>query len=290
MIFKILEPYPEINPTYLSYLKEQWHEIILYDEIIEKEKVDWIIIRSKIKVDSDLVDEYLNLKYVFRVWVWIENIDKDLLKGKNIVLKNTPWANSQSVAELCLWAILWLLRNTNKSFISLGDRYNFMWSELSNKTIWIIWFWNIWKILYKLINVFWENNFLIYDPFLNPEDFKEKNISFTNDKKDIFKNSDIISFHIPLLPTTKNFLDKDDFKLLKTNVKIINSSRWWIIDENSLIEFLNCNSNSGAFLDTWEEEPLNPKKELMSLQNCIITPHIGAMTEESNKKMHIFNI
>lgn len=290
MDFHILEPFPEININYLLYLTEKWHKLFLKNEKIDLEKIDWIIIRSKIKVDKELLDLYPNLKYVFRIWVWIEKIDIELLKQRNIILQNTPWANSQSVAELCLWAILSLLRNTNKKFDTLDDRYDFMWSELSNKTIWIIWFWNIWKILYKLINAFWDNNFIIYDPFLNPDDFKEANISFTSDKKELFRKSDIISFHIPLLPQTKDFLWWEDFEILKNDVKIINSSRWWIINELDLINFLKNNTNSWVFLDTWEEEPANPKKELLELENCIITVHIWAMTKEANERMHMFSI
>jgi len=290
MNFQILEPFPEININYLLYLTEKWHKLFLKDEQIDLEKIDWIIIRSKIKVDKGLLDLYPNLKYVFRIWVWIEKIDIELLKQRNIILQNTPWANSQSVAELCLWAILSLIRNTNRKFNSLDDRHDFIWSELSNKTIWIIWFWNIWKILYKLINAFWDNNFIIYDPFLNPDDFKETNISFTSDKKELFRKSDIISFHIPLLPQTKDFLWWEDFEILKNDVKIINSSRWWIINELDLINFLKNNPNSWAFLDTWEEEPANPKQELLELKNCIITAHIWAMTKEANEKMHVFSV
>lgn len=290
MIFKILEPFPEINIQYLNYLEDNWHIIHSFESIISTEKIDGIIIRSKVKIDSNLLHEYKNIKYVLRIWVWIENIDINLLKEKNIILKNTPWANSQAVAELCVWAILGLLRGTYKAFNNIDDRFNFMWSELDNKTIWIVGFWNIWKILYKITNSFWNNNYIIYDPFVNPTDFNYANITFTDNKSHLFKNSDIISFHIPLSEETKNFLWWDDFYLLKKNIKILNSSRWWIINENDLINFLKENPESWAFLDTWEEEPKNPKKDFLDLENCIITPHIWAMTEESNKRMHFFTI
>ena len=290
MNFHILESYPNINHKYLDYLKKNWHKIFLPFDDISKNNIDWIIVRSKIKVDKKLIDSYINLKYVFRVWVWVENIDINYLTKKNIILKNTPWVNSQAVAELVLWWILSLLRKTYKKWDNLDDRFLFIWDELSNKTIWIVWFWAIWKKIYNLINTFWENNFLIYDPFLNPSDFKESNIIFVKDKKELFKKSDIISFHIPLLENTKDFLSWDDFMLLKNNIKIVNTSRWWIINEYDLIKFLKQNEESSAFIDTWEWEPWNYKKEFNDLKNIIITPHIWAMTKESIKKMHEFEI
>lgn len=287
MKFQILEAPPNIVDDHLSYMSKKWHEIIPYWKVIDLFKIDWIIIRSKIIINKDFLQKYPNLKYIFRVWVWIDNLDIRLLEEKNIILKNTPWANAQSVAELCLWGLITLLRNTHKKF---DNRFDFMWSNLSNKTIWIIGFWNIWKIFYKLIDAFWENYFIIYDPFINPLDFKEKNINFTDSKSYLFQNSDVLSFHVPLLPETKNFLSWQNFKGLKSDVKIINSSRWWIVNEIDLISFLKNHPNAWAFLDTWEGEPEDPKKELLCLDNCVITPHIWAMTLESNMRMHLFEI
>lgn len=290
MKFHALEPYPEINPRYFKYLRDNWHKIFLHWHDVDKSRIDWIIVRSKVIVDKELIDSYPNLKYVCRVWVWTEKIDTDYLTRKNIKLLTTPNANSSSVAQIALWGILSLLRKTNNNFSNIDDRFNYMWWELSNKTIWIIWFWNIWRKLFKLIDAFWENDFLIYDPFLDPKDFSEKNIRFVSDKNELFRLSDILSFHIPLLPSTKDFLWKEWFWLLKKDVKIINTSRWWVINEFELIDFLRNNLEAWAYLDVWEEEPSNPKKELQGLKNCIITPHIWAMTLESNEKMHYFEI
>lgn len=287
MRFQILEAPPNIIQDYLSYMVKKWHEIIPYEKKVDLLEVDWVIIRSKIAINKDFLQKYPNLKYVFRVWVWIDNVDAALLEEKKIILKNTPWSNAQSVAELCLWGLISLLRNTHKKF---DDRFDFMWSNLSNKTIWIVGFWNIWKIFYKLVDAFWGNNFIIYDPFVNTLNFNERNIEFTDNKSYLFRNSDILTFHVPLLPETRNFLSWESFNELRSDVKIINSSRWWIINEGNLVSFLRDYPKAWAFLDTWEDEPKGPKKELLCLDNCIITPHIWAMTLESTKRMHFFEI
>lgn len=291
MNFHALEPFPNIDPRYFKYLREEWHKIFLHRNIdVKKEKIDWIIIRSGVKADKKLINSYPNLKYILRIWVWLDNIDIEEAKKRNIIIKNTPWVNSSAVAELVLWWILSLLRKTYKKWNNLDDRFNLLWDELNNKTIWIIWFWAIWKKIYNLINAFWNNKFLIYDPFLNPNDFKEENIYFVSDKKELFKNSDIISFHIPLLDSTKDFLGWEDFKLLKENVKIINSSRWWVVNEDDLIKFLKENKQSWAFIDTWVWEPLIYNKWFDELENILITPHLWAMTNDANEKMHRFEI
>lgn len=285
MIFLILENENEIKSEYLSYLKSDWHIIKDFNSDMDNSLVDAIIIRSKITVDSHLLDSYPNLKYVCRVWVWLDKIDLPECTKRWIKVINTPWANSASVADLVIWGILSLLRKTSNKWTSLDDRFQFFWENLENKKIWFIGFGNIAKKLQSRISGFETNEFFFYDPYIDSDVWEVKKIS---DKNEILSNCDIISFHIPLTPETKNFLWKDEFLILKNNAKIINTSRWGIIDENALIKFLSINPNSGAFLDTWEEEPENPKKELKDLENCIITPHIGAMTEESNKNMHIF--
>lgn len=285
MNFLILENSQEIKIDYLRYLEESGHKIYEFWSDVDSDLVDAIIIRSKIVVDSDLLRKFPNLKYVCRVGVWLEKVDLKLCEDRWIKVLNTPGANSWSVADLVVWRILSLLRKTKKSWNSLDDRFLFMWENLENKKIWFIGFGNIAKKVYARLGWFEWNEFCFYDPYISTDEWVVKKIV---DKKEIFENCDIISFHIPLTEETKNFLWKDDFKLLKQNVKIINTSRWWIVDEEALYSFLRENSEAWAMLDTWEEEPQNPKEKLKNLENCIITTHIGAMTQESEKEMHYF--
>ncbi|MDD4151096.1 MAG: NAD(P)-dependent oxidoreductase [Candidatus Gracilibacteria bacterium] len=285
MNFLILEKYPEINIEYLNYLEDNGHKIFGFQEQVDFSQIDAIIIRSKIELNKDLISKFPNLKYVCRIGVGLEKVDLKLCDAKNIKVLNTPGANSSSVADLVIWGILSLLRKTNKSWRNLDDRFQFFGENLENKKIGFIGFGNIAKKVYSRLSGFEGNDFVFFDPYISSD---IGNVKKMQDKKEIFKTCDIISFHIPLTEETKNFLGKDDFSLLKKNVKIINTSRGGIIDENELIRFLQKNKESGAFLDTWEEEPVNPKTKLLNLENCIITPHIGAMTLESDKNMHYF--
>jgi len=290
MNIKLLEDYPEIKLEYLEYLKK-WNKIFWLSELSDNQKIDVIIIRSWIKVDRKLLLEYSNLKFVCRIWVWLDNIDLEECRKRNIKVLNTPWANSDSVADLVISGILNLSRKLNFWFEWLENRFEYMWKEISWKTISIIWFGNIWKKVYSRLKWFWVKNFLIYDPFISKEEIEVFELCVkVENKKELFKDSDIISFHLPLLDSTRNFLWQKEIKLLKKNITIVNTSRWWIINENKLIDFLIKNPESSLYLDVWEEEPNDPKMELLDLENVLVTPHIWAMTKESEEKMHNFDL
>jgi len=284
----LLENYPEIKREYLGYLEKN-NNIFEIGDNYKNEEIDVVIIRSKIKVDFKLLDKYPNLKFIARVWTWLDKIDLKECEKRWIKVLNTPWANANAVADLVLAWVLNLARNLNKGFEWVENRYEYMWFEFWNKSIWIIGFGNIWKKVYNRFKAFWVKKFYIFDPFLKKEDVeKNEYCKFIENKNDLFKNADIISFHIPLLNSTKDFLWKKEIKLLKEDVVIVNTSRGGIINERVLVHFLRDNPDSRFFVDVWEEEPNDPKIELLDLDNVLITPHIGAMTKEAEKQMHFF--
>jgi len=290
MNIKILEDYPEIKIEYLDYLKK-WNKIYWFDDNVDFDKVDVIIIRSFVKVNRKLLWEYPNLKCVCRVWVWLENIDVDECNKRNIKVLNTPWANADSVADLVIWGILNITRKLNYWYEWIENRFAYMWPEITWKTVSIFWFGNIWKKVYSRLKGFWVKEFLIYDPFIEKEEIEEFELcKKIEDKKELFKKADIISFHLPLLDSTRNFLWQKEMKILKKDVVIVNTSRWGIINENKLVDFLIKYPNTYYFADVWEEEPADPKIELLELENVLITPHIWAMTFEAEEKMHYFEL
>ena len=284
----LLESYPDIKKEYLKYLEKN-NKLFELTDGFNPQDIEVIIIRSRTKVDTNLLDKYPNLKYIARVWVGLDKVDLQECEKRWIKVLNTPGANADSVADLVLAGVLNLARNLNLGFRWIENRFDYLWDELNEKSVGIIGFWNIWKKIYDRFKGFWIKQFYIFDPFLKKEDVeKNKYCKFLDKKEDLFSLSDIISFHIPLLPATKNFLWEKEFKLLKDNVILVNTSRWGIIDENALISFLQQNPKARFFADVWEEEPNQPKKTLLELPNSLITPHIGAMTKQAEEKMHYF--
>ncbi len=287
----LLEDFPNIVIEHFDYLKKKKHQVITTQDYHKNEDIDVIIVRSGTTVNVECLDRYPNLKYVCRVWSWLDHIDLKECEKRDINIVSTPGANADSVADMTLAGILELSRKISRGFEWLENRFTYMWSELASRSVGIVWFWNIWKKVYQRLVWFGITNFLIYDPFVTKEDVEKYDFChFITDKKKIFKECNLITFHLPLLDSTRNFLWKKEFKLLQDEVFIINTSRGWIINENKLCEYLEDHQFAGAYLDVWEEEPSDPKMDLLELENCIITPHVGAMTLEAEKRMHYFEI
>lgn len=288
----VLEDFPNIVVEHLEYLKKRQHRIFTLDDFHKPEEIEVLIVRSAVWVDRKLLDQYPKVKYVCRVGSWLDHIDLKECEKRNIDIVSTPWANADSVADITVGAIIELMRNfTRRGYEWLENRFTYMWTEIASRTVGIVGFWNIWKKVYKRLLAFWVEKFLIYDPLV-PKDFIEshENCESVKNKNDIFKKCNIISFHVPLLDSTRNFFWKKEFKLLWDDVIITNTSRGGIINENKLIEYLEENEFAWAYLDVWEEEPSDPKAELLELPNCIVSPHIWALTWEAEKRMHYFEI
>lgn len=288
MKFLVLEDYPFICRKHLDYLEKKWHTIVNYWEDYDSLEIDAIIVNIK-NIDSSVLDKFPNLQYVCRKWVWLDMIDLDECKNRWIKVLNTPIANFSSVSDITVWWIISLLRKTYKNFETLEDRSKFLWKELSEVKVWILWFGNIWRSVYSKLKWFQVKEFEIYDPFCDKENIEQNvNCKKIDDTKSIYKDCDVIIFTLPLFPETKHILWWDDFELLKNDAIVVNVSRWWIVDENWLVKFLKNNSDAWAFVDVWENEPNPPRADLKELENCIITPHIGAMTKKAYKNMHYF--
>jgi D-3-phosphoglycerate dehydrogenase len=248
------------------------------------------MVRTFLKVDKKVLDRYKKLKVVAKLWVWIDNIDEKECEKRWIKIINTPWANAHSVSELIIWWILYLKRKLFIEFSWVENRHFYKGTTIKWKTFWIVWFWDIWRSLYEKLKWFWVESFFIFDPFLKKEDIDiSDNVTLVKDKKELLKKSDIISISVPLLNSTKNLIWQKEIKLLKKDVMLINTSRWWIINENKWLEFLHENPESSYIADVWEEEPDDPKMDFLDMENVLITPHIWSMTVEAEEKMHKFN-
>ncbi|MDD2870743.1 MAG: NAD(P)-dependent oxidoreductase, partial [Candidatus Gracilibacteria bacterium] len=264
--------------------------LIGFGETCMDDEVDAIIVNIK-KVDAVLLDRFVNLKYVCRTGVGLDMVDLDECARRNIKVVNTPGANADSVADICVWGILGLLRKTYLPFVGLQDTFKFKGKEVNQNTIAIFGFGAIGKGIYHRLKAFGATSFLIYDPYLSNEMINSFEYCEKSDDKDyIIKNSDIISLNLPLTKETHHFIGKYEFGLMNNDVIIANVARGAVIDEKCLIEFMRANADAGAYLDVWEDEPLAPSHELRELKNIVITPHIGAMTHGAYKRMHEFVI
>tara|TARA_B110000467_G_C18318830_1_gene483583 strand:+ start:351 stop:1304 length:954 start_codon:yes stop_codon:yes gene_type:complete len=266
---------------------------------IQKENIEVVLVRSATTIRKDLIDQCPNLKIIGRGGVGMDNIDVEYARNKGINVINTPAASSASVAELVfahLYSCVRFLHESNRSMPLEGDT-NFKklkkayanGIELRGKTIGIIGFGRIGKETAK-IALGIGMKVIAFDKFLKDATLS---LDFSNGKsvdfdikisvmKDLLKNSDFISLHVP---AQKNFvIDKKEFDLMKNGVGIINAARGGVINELELLEALDSKKVSFAGLDTFENEP-KPAVKLLMHPNISLTPHIGAATNEAQDRI-----
>lgn len=247
--------------------------------------VDALIVRNQTNVDKELLNSANNLKVVGRLGVGLDNIDIQSTKELGVKVVFARNANAISVAEYVMAAMLEVNRPlflANQD-VKKGnwDRKKFTGSELYGKTVGLVGTGEIAHRVGKRALSF-GMNILGYDPFLTEYDFAIaetgiKHVSF----KEILLFSDFISIHVPLTKATKSLFSTNEFKHMKKNAYIINTSRGGIVDEEALFVATTNHVIAGAYLDVLEEEPVNPLNPLLKCENIVITPHVAGLTEES---------
>lgn len=247
-----------------------------------------IIIRSATKLTSDIIDAAANLKVIGRAGSGLDNVDKTAATKKGIVVMNTPGGNTITTAEHTFALLVSLCRKIPQATMSMREgkweKKKFMGVELFHKTIGIIGIGNIGGQVAKRAQGF-SMNIIAYDPFLSEEKAKEMGVEKV-ELHDVFKRSDFITVHTPLTAETKNLINKKALKEMKKGVMIINCARGGIVNEKDLYDALIEGKVAGAALDVFEKEPPE-NNPLLSLDNVISTPHLGAATKEAQENVAV---
>ena len=253
---------------------------------------DVLIVRNKTQVNKEILENTSRLKFIGRLGVGLDNIDTEYCKKNNIYVQPATGMNADSVAEFVIHASLSLLKNIplmhQETLSGNWPRTSILSRELKGKKLGLLGFGLIAKKVSKLAKIF-NSDIVAYDPFVDSSIGNEFNTKLVS-KKELFESSDIISIHLPLSDSTKNLLNYNAFKQMLKKPVIINSSRGSIINEKDLLRAYDEKLISGFALDVYEVEPVQ-KEFLNSLKkstNCILTPHIAGVTEESNTRVSEF--
>jgi D-3-phosphoglycerate dehydrogenase len=290
----------QIPEAGLEILKKNFKNVIVnakdrnltYNELIKKVRgVDAILCLLNDRIDAKVIANMDKCKVISNYAVGFNNIDVEEATKRGIIVTNTPGVLTDATADLTWALILAVTRRIVEAdkFVRKGKFKGWapmllLGSELAGKTLGIIGAGRIgtavglrakgfkMKVLYFNLN---KNETL-------EEEVGAKKVSLET----LLKNSDIVTIHVPLTPKTKHLISARELKLMKKGAYLINTSRGEVIDEKALIKALKTGKLAGAGLDVFEYEPFVPK-ELIELDNVVLTPHIGSATVEARTKMAI---
>ena len=253
------------------------------DEIREElHMFDALLVRSATKVTEDLLQKMPNLKIIARAGVGIDNIDVPSCTNRGVIVVNAPDGNTISTAEHTFAMMASLARNIPQAYQSLKngawERNRFAGAELKGKTLGIIGMGRIGTELTKRAKAF-QMNVFAFDPFITADRAKELGVN-VGTLENLLEVSDFITVHTPLNKDTKGLLNKETIYKCKDGVYLINCARGGIIDEEALYDAIQDGKVAGAALDVFVEEPPVDNK-LLSLDQVIVTPHLGASTREA---------
>lgn len=247
-----------------------------------------LIIRSGTKVTKEVLEAGKRLKVVGRAGVGVDNVDVETATRKGVLVMNTPMGNIVSAAEHTMAMMLTLVRKIVWADASLKggkwERGKFTGTELNGKTLGIVGVGRVGAEVAKRAKSF-QMKMVGYDPFLPAEVAVKLGVRLLPLEK-VLEEADVITIHAPLTPSTKHLVGKEQFKLMKPNVMLINCARGGIVDEEALYEALKDRRIAGAALDVFENEPPKGSK-LLELDNIVVTPHLGASTKEAQEKVSL---
>ena len=253
---------------------------------------DGIIIRNKTTLSKEILSEFSKLKFIGRLGVGLDNIDMDYCSEKKIKVQPASGLNADSVAEYVIQAALSLLKKIpllhQKTVKGSWPRNSFTLNEIQGKTFGFIGFGEIAKKVFKRLEPFGVHC-VAYDPYIDKNILAGFKIELIDFEK-LLQLSNIISIHLPLTNETKELINKDTFKKMTKSPIIINTSRGSIINEYDMLEAYRENLITGFSLDVYEKEPVEKKfyDQIFNDMNCILTPHIAGVTEESNFRVSKF--
>lgn len=258
-------------------------------ELVERAPhFDAIMVRSATKITRPVLEAATRLQIVGRAGVGVDNIDVEAATERGVIVVNSPAGNTVAVAELTLGMMLALVRRLMPAHQSTSSgqwkRSQFMGNQLWGKTLGVVGVGRIGVEVIKRAQSF-GMKILGYDPFLTTARAQQLNIEAAS-VEEVLKRSDFITLHTPLTSQTKNLIDAKAIATMRDGAFVLNCSRGGIIDEDALFEALQSGKLGGAGLDVYAQEPPRDSP-LLGLENVVLTPHLGASTEEAQVEVAV---
>jgi D-3-phosphoglycerate dehydrogenase len=246
---------------------------------------DGLVVRSETKVTAELLEAAGRLRVIGRAGVGVDNIDVPAATQRGVVVMNAPDGNTMTTAEHTMALLLALARRVPQGQASLKagrwERERFVGVELRGKTLGVVGLGRIGRVVASRALGF-EMKVVAFDPFVAPEQVREQGIEMAS-LEEVCGRADFVTVHSPLTPETRGLIGAREFALMKEGVRVINCARGGLVDERALYEAIREGRVAGAALDVFEEEPPPAGHPLLSLEEVVVTPHLGASTLEAQE-------
>ncbi|PSB22642.1 phosphoglycerate dehydrogenase [filamentous cyanobacterium CCP2] len=251
---------------------------------------DALMIRSGTRVTTSVIEAGSQLKIIGRAGVGVDNVDVPAATRRGILVVNSPEGNTIAAAEHAVAMMLSLSRYIPDANLSVKagkwDRKSFTGVEVYKKTLGIV---GLGKIGSHVANIAraMGMRLLAYDPYLSMERAEQLGCQLV-EMDFLLREADYITLHMPKTPETYHLINAEAFDKMKPTARIVNCARGGIIDEAALVEALKQGKIAGAAIDVYEQEPLQEDSTLRSVdKELILTPHLGASTEEAQVNVAI---
>ncbi|MEV4688641.1 phosphoglycerate dehydrogenase [Microbacterium sp. LWH3-1.2] len=248
-----------------------------------------VLIRSATKIDAEAIAAAPVLKVVARAGVGLDNVDIKTATTAGVMVVNAPTSNIISAAELTVGHILSLARRIPAAHASLAGgawkRSSYTGTELFEKTVGIIGLGRIGALITARLQAF-DVRVIAYDPYVTSARAQQLGVQLVT-LDELLAQSDFVTIHMPKTPETTGMIGAEQFKIMKPTAYVVNVARGGLIDEEALHAALTAGEIAGAGLDVFTSEPPadgGTAAALLDLPNVVVTPHLGASTEEAQEK------
>jgi len=241
-----------------------------------------LVVRSQTQVTAKVIQAGRKLQVIARAGVGVDNINVEEATQHGIVIVNAPTGNTVSAAEHTIALMFSLARHIPQANVVLKSgiwrRSDFMGIELRGKTLGIIGLGNVGSEVARRARGL-EMKLIAYDPFISVDHARNLQVELAP-LKQLLKESDFITLHIPLTSSTKRLIGAKELALVKPTVRIINTARGGLINEEALAKAVKEKRVAGAAIDVFSTEPITDSI-LFKSDDIIVTPHLGASTTEA---------
>lgn len=247
---------------------------------------DAIVIRSATTVDADVIAAGRNLKVIARAGIGLDNVDIAAATARGVMVCNAPQSNVISAAEHTVALLLSLARIVPAADASLRqhrwDRSAFKGMELHGKTLGVLGLGRVGTLVAQRCSSF-GMKLIGYDPYVSADRAAQMGVELVPSVDEICRVADVITVHLPKNAETVGLIGEEELRSMKSSARLVNTARGGIIDEDALYTALSEGWIAGAALDVYTTEPMTDSK-LFELDNIVVTPHLGASTNEAQDK------